>query len=58
MGKSQLRNFLESKTTFDLIETSFHEELINNLKMYYFIGGMPEAILQYREDGDFKKIRV
>jgi len=58
MRKSQLRNFLESKTTFDLIETSFHEELINNLKMYYFIGGMPEAILQYREDGDLKKVRV
>lgn len=58
MGKSQLRNFLESKTTFDLIETSFHEELINNLKMYYFIGGMPEAILQYREDGDLNKVRT
>jgi predicted AAA+ superfamily ATPase len=58
IGKSQLRRFLQSKTSFDPIETSFHEELIDHLKMYYFIGGMPEAILQYKNDGDLNKVRV
>jgi predicted AAA+ superfamily ATPase len=27
------------------------------LKKYYFIGGMPEAILAYREEGDFMSVR-
>ena len=58
MGKSQLRNYLESKTTFDSIEKTFHKELIDDLKMYYFIGGMPEAIVQYKKDGDLNKVRV
>jgi hypothetical protein len=58
LGKSQLRQFLQSKSSFDPIETSFHEELIDHLKMYYFIGGMPEAILQYKNDGDLNKVRV
>ena len=58
IGKSQLRQFLKSKTSFQPIETSFHEELIDHLKMYYFIGGMPEAILQYKNDGDLNSVRV
>jgi len=58
LGKSQLRQFIERKSSFDPIETSFHEELIDHLKMYYFIGGMPEAILQYKNDGDLNMVRV
>lgn len=58
MGKSQLRNFLEKKSEFEPIESSFHEELVGHLKMYTYIGGMPEAILQYRKDRDLKKVRI
>ena len=58
LGKSQLRQFLERKSSFEPIEATFHDELIDNLKMYYFIGGMPEAILQYKNDGDLNHVRV
>lgn len=58
IGKNQLREFLAGKLNFNPIEQSFHEELIDNLKMYYFIGGFPEAILQYKKDKDLTKVRV
>jgi len=58
IGKNQLREFLAGKLNFNPIERSFHEELIDNLKMYYFIGGFPEAILQYKKDKDLTKVRV
>ena len=58
IDKSRLRQLLRSITTFAPIEQVFHNELIEDLKMYYFIGGMPEAILQYKKDGDLKKIRT
>jgi predicted AAA+ superfamily ATPase len=57
IGKTQLRAFLSEKSNFDPIEKSFHEELIEHLKMYTFVGGMPEAILQYTEDKDLNKVR-
>jgi len=58
IGKMQLRQFLQRKTSFEPIESTFHEELIDHLKMYYFIGGMPEAILQYKKDGDLNTVRL
>ena len=57
IGKSKLRHYLKSKKDFQPIETSFHEDLIDQLRMYLFIGGMPEAIVQYRSDGDLEKVR-
>jgi uncharacterized protein len=27
------------------------------LKIYYFVGGMPEAVRQYAEDKDLNKVR-
>jgi predicted AAA+ superfamily ATPase len=39
-------------------ETSVIEsELIARLKQYYFIGGMPEAVLEFSETGDYEKVR-
>jgi predicted AAA+ superfamily ATPase len=32
-------------------------ELIARLKQYYFVGGMPEAVLEFSETGDYEKIR-
>lgn len=58
VGKSGLRRFIEKKPDFKSIETSFHEELIDSLKMYYFIGGMPEAIARYMKDKDLAQVRT
>jgi predicted AAA+ superfamily ATPase len=41
---------------FDLM-TVFKDRLIDSLKQYYFIGGMPEAIFVYKETGDLNEVR-
>ncbi|MDO9085006.1 MAG: ATP-binding protein [Anaerolineaceae bacterium] len=41
---------------FDLM-TVFKDKLIDSLKQYYFIGGMPEAIFVYKETGDLNEVR-
>ena len=58
IGRTQLRQLLENKTSFDQMEKTFHEELIHLLRLYYFIGGMPEAIRQYTKDGDLNKVQA
>ncbi len=35
----------------------FHQKLIQYLRIYYFIGGMPEAVANYLENNDFKAVR-
>jgi predicted AAA+ superfamily ATPase len=57
VGKSKLRQFLDSKEDFEPLPPPFHDELIDHLKMYYFVGGMPEAVKQYVKDKDVKKVR-
>ena len=57
VGKSQLRLFLKNKTDFEPIATTFHAELVDLLKIYYFVGGMPEAVGQYVKDKDLNKVR-
>ncbi len=37
--------------------TSFKHTYIDALKYYYFVGGMPEAVLSFAEDKDFNEVR-
>jgi predicted AAA+ superfamily ATPase len=57
IGKSNLRTVLNNVNKMEPIDIIFHNELTENLKMYFFVGGMPEAILQYKKDKDFGVIR-
>ncbi|HMR86504.1 MAG TPA: ATP-binding protein [Saprospiraceae bacterium] len=36
----------------------FHEKLIHYLRLYYFIGGMPEAVSSYIETKDIRLVRT
>ncbi len=36
---------------------SFRTKLIQHLRNYYFVGGMPEAVLTYRDKNDFGAVR-
>ena len=56
VGRLQLRAFLEN-TNFQPIIEAFHAELIDLLKIYYFVGGMPEAVAQYVADQDLQTVR-
>lgn len=57
VGKLKLRQLLENKKDFESLIPAFHDELIDHLKMYYFVGGMPEAVKQYVKQKDLKKVR-
>ncbi|MCG2726593.1 MAG: AAA family ATPase [Elusimicrobia bacterium] len=57
IGKTKLRDLLTNIKSLIPIEDIFHSELIENLKMYYFIGGMPEAILRYTQTKNLDEVR-
>lgn len=37
---------------------SFHEKLVELLRLFYFIGGMPEAIVDYIKNKDLENVRI
>lgn len=47
---------LLSEGDFDMI-TAFKQTYIDALKYYYYVGGMPEAVLHFSENQDFNEIR-
>jgi len=57
LGKEKLRNLLDSVSDLKPIDEVFHKELIKDLKLYFYIGGMPEAIKRYNADKDLSKVR-
>lgn len=54
-GKEQFAELLERKD-FQMI-TSFRQTYIEALKLYYFVGGMPEAVQNFAGNRDFNKVR-
>ena len=56
LDQQPLLDLLKSKD-WTLIK-SFKEKYIQILRQYYYIGGMPEVVLSYRTQNDFKEVRV
>ena len=56
LDQQPLLNLLKSRD-WTLIK-SFKEKYIQILRQYYYIGGMPEVVLSYRTQNDFKEVRV
>lgn len=54
-GDEMLANELANKN-WEVVST-FHEKLVEKLRLYYFIGGMPEAVSNYIETNDLKAVR-
>lgn len=54
-GKEQFANLLSSHDYPMII--SFKQTYIDALKHYYFVGGMPEAVLHFSENQDFNEVR-
>jgi len=54
-GKEQFTELLE-KGDFAMV-TNFKTKYIDALKHYYFVGGMPEVVLNFSQDNDFNKVR-
>jgi predicted AAA+ superfamily ATPase len=55
VNEPQLLDLLHNKN-WDLI-TGFKTKFIDLLKQYYYVGGMPEAVLTFINQKDFKKVR-
>lgn len=47
INHEKIRTFLEEIKTFDPLLSSLHDKLVQLLKLYFFIGGMPESVLEY-----------
>ena len=46
-GNTRLRSYLNDLNTHHPLPEALHEKLITLLKYYCFVGGMPEAVVQY-----------
>ena len=56
MGEHQLTEQLNHRN-WDLVNV-FHDKLVEYLRLYYFIGGMPEAVANYLNNKDLEQVRV
>ena len=55
LGKER---YAETLITGDLdMAHTFRQEYIDLLKQYYFVGGMPEAVLRFSQNKDFNEVR-
>lgn len=54
-GDDSLVSYLKSIESIENIPDVFHDKLIEKLKMYFVIGGMPEAVKIRAEDNDIKE---
>lgn len=58
-----LENIGEQRLALELqnnnleVTNSFHEKLVEFLRLYYFIGGMPEVVANYIENKNFETVR-
>ncbi len=56
-GRSRLRDMIDTKADFEPLDEIFHRELVELLKIYEYVGGMPEAVARYAAGGDLPEVR-
>jgi predicted AAA+ superfamily ATPase len=56
-NNERLRTLLEECETFKPLPAPLHDKLIDLLKLYYFIGGMPEAVAEYVKTENLNTVR-
>ena len=57
-GDDNLVRYMESIDTIENVPDAFAEPLIEKLKMYFVVGGMPEAVKVWVEDGEIKEVDI
>src|SRR3990167_3892132 len=57
LGQDKTRLFLEDYSTYLPIPNPMHEKLIGLLKLYFFVGGMPEAVAEYAKNEKLNVVR-
>ena len=56
VGQQKLLKQLQNKN-WEIIN-SFHEKLVELLRLFYFIGGMPEAVFEYLKNQNLENVRA
>lgn len=57
LGKEKIRALLEEYSIYEPIPNPLHETLLGLLKLYFFIGGMPEAVGEYIKSEKLSVVR-
>ena len=57
LGRDELRRLIDEKASFEPLDEIFHRELSGLLKLYYYVGGMPEAVARFAEGRDPARAR-
>ncbi|NNM43835.1 MAG: ATP-binding protein [Chlamydiae bacterium] len=57
LGQEKTRLFLEEHLSYESIPNPMHEKLIQLLKIYLFVGGMPEAVAEYAKTESLNVVR-
>lgn len=57
IGKSQFAKLLDMPDEISPFPEAIHQELIDRLREYFFVGGMPEAVRSFVEDGDAQAVQ-
>lgn len=57
IGEHLLVNLLENKSDFNPLSEAVHEKLMHHLRVFLFIGGMPEVVANYQQHDDIQKVR-
>ena len=57
VGQEKTRLFLDEYHTYEPIPNPMHEKLLQLLRMYFFIGGMPEAVDEYARTEKLNVVR-
>jgi hypothetical protein len=55
--QEKLRTYLEELNSFNPIAEILHEKLLSFLKLYFYIGGMPEVVNEYVKSNNLNNIR-
>lgn len=55
-GDANLVEFMKSVDSFENIPAAFFNPLSEKLKMYFIVGGMPEAVRVWTEEGNVKAV--
>ena len=57
IGRPMLRALLEEIQTFEPIGEPHHQQLLELLKVYFYVGGMPKPVLRYIQTEDLDVVR-
>ncbi|MBI5274122.1 MAG: ATP-binding protein [Chlamydiales bacterium] len=57
IGRPMLRTLLEEIKTFEPIAEAHHQQLLELLKIYFYVGGMPKPVLRYVQTKDLNMVR-